>query len=69
MPDDAFNNYGVTQARSVVKYSGHGGGRWYAFNVLRTMGCEIRNFLLLKISGTNEPLWFYGFNDEKDMGH
>ena len=58
----------ATQARSVVKYTGHGGGRWWGLAVSGSKGMLHPGFRHLKISGTAEPLWVYGCNIEHGLG-
>ena len=65
-------NYGVrgnTQPRAQVKYSGHGGGHWYTMSLHGAGNYALNHgYRKMTITGTTQPLWFYGFNIEHGMG-
>ncbi|MEI6075896.1 MAG: glycosyl hydrolase family 28-related protein, partial [Verrucomicrobiota bacterium] len=68
---EPYNNpaYANTQPRSHIKITGNGGGHWYTLG-LDSYGTWATNrlFRKLTISGTSQPLWFYGFNIEHGSG-
>ncbi|MCP4406190.1 MAG: hypothetical protein GY807_00180 [Gammaproteobacteria bacterium] len=57
-----------TNPHSLWKVSGNGGGRWYFWGVDKSGPNEHVDYRHMLIDGTNQPLWFYGFNLEKGMG-
>lgn len=53
-----------TQARSLIKVSGSGGGRWYFPGCHESNGMKHPDFRIFKAENTSQPLWIYGLNAE-----
>jgi len=54
----------ATKARSLLKVSGSGGGRWYFPGCGETGGSSNAGFRIFKAESTTKPLWIYGLNLE-----
>jgi len=61
--------YTNSQPRSLVLYTNDGGGQWYSLCLSASTGEANPGFRKIKISGTSQPLWFYGFNMEHGAGN
>ncbi len=57
-----------TQPHSLIKIRNSGGGRWYFAGSRKTFTSDHNAFRILKVTGTTEPLWFYGLNLEHPSG-
>lgn len=62
------NNPSATQDHSLLKIHGNGGGRWYFAGAIKTGTSQNPAYRILEVSGTSEPLWFYGLNPEHALG-
>lgn len=60
----AINGKHATQARSLMKVSGSGGGRWFFPGAGDTGGSSNPAYRIFKAQDTKEPLWIYGLNLE-----
>lgn len=60
----------TTNAHSLIKITGNGGGRWYATGAIKTLTSEDPGgfFRILKVENTTQPLWFYSLNPEHPRG-
>lgn len=65
----AIDNDVLTNDHSLLKITGHGGGRWYFAGARKTGHGDHFNFRILEVApaGT-EPLWMYGLNLEHPVG-
>jgi hypothetical protein len=54
-----------TQGRKEFKITDNGGGRWYFMGRHQRKANVHPAYQILLVTGTNEPLWFYGLNLEK----
>lgn len=53
-----------TNPHDFVVVRGFGGGRWYFFGRGQEGGMANPDYRILKVTGTTQPLWFYGLNLE-----
>lgn len=53
-----------TNARSLLKVSGSGGGRWYFPGCHESNGMKHPDFRIFEAENTTQPLWIYGLNAE-----
>lgn len=67
LPDDG--GFDATQARSLLKVSESGGGRWYFPGCGEVKGVDNAAFRTFKADGTSQPLWIYGLNPEHEMSN
>ena len=58
----------ATQPHSLIKIRESGGGRWYFAGSRKAITSGHAAFRILKVTGTSEPLWFYGLNLEHPGG-
>ena len=66
---DPWTAYLNTQPRSLVKYTGNGGGQLYGLCMdAGPAGEGNPGFRKLTITNTAQPLWFYGFDMEHGAG-
>lgn len=66
VPDSS--NPSDTQDHSLLKIHGNGGGRWYFAGAIKTGTSQNAGYRILEVTGTSEPLWFYGLNPEHALG-
>jgi len=57
----------ATNAHSLLKITGSGGGRWYGAGAIKTLNSKHKDFRILKVEMTTQPLWLYSLDPEHSL--